>query len=49
MAGLPAIQHEAKGKVKGLNFSAGTEQALLRAQQRLEFNIRALRQAEVEP
>lgn len=49
MAGLPATHDEAKGKVKGLNFSARTEQALLRARQRLEFNIRALRQADVEP
>ena len=49
LARLTEPKREGERTIKGLNFFARTEQALLRALQRPEFNIRGLRRAEVKP
>jgi hypothetical protein len=49
LARLTEPKRESERTIKGLNFFARTEQALLRALQRPEFNIRGLRRAEVKP
>ena len=42
-------QREGERTIKGLNFFERTEQALLRALQRPEFNIHGLRRADMKP
>jgi hypothetical protein len=42
-------QHQGERKIKGLNFFEPSEQALLRALQRPEFNIHGLCRADVKP
>jgi hypothetical protein len=49
LAKLTEPQHEGSRTIKGLNFFQRTEQALLRALQRPEFNIHGLRRADVKP
>jgi len=49
LARLSEPQHDGERTFKGLNFFNATEQALLRALQRPEFNIRGVRRAEVTP
>lgn len=46
---LSEPKHDGERTVKGLNFFNRTEQALLRALQRPEFNIRGMRRADVKP
>lgn len=49
LAQLTEAQHEGERTIKGLNFFARTEQALLRALQRPEFNIHGMRRADIKP
>jgi hypothetical protein len=49
LAKLTAPKREGERTIKGLNFFQRTEQALLRALQRPEFNIHGLRRADVKP
>ena len=49
MAKLTEPKREGERTIQGLNFFARTEQALLRALQRPEFNIHGLRRANVKP
>jgi hypothetical protein len=48
LARLSEPKHDGERSIKGLNFFARTEQALLRALQRAEFNIRGVRRAELK-
>jgi hypothetical protein len=48
LARLSEAKHDGERSIKGLNFFARTEQALLRALQRAEFNIRGVRRAELK-
>jgi len=48
LARLSTPKHDGERTVKGLNFFSHTEQALLRALQRPEFNLRGLRRADVK-
>ena len=45
---LSEPQHDADRTIKGLNFFAPSEQKLLRALQRPEFNIHGLRRADLK-
>ncbi len=49
LAQLTEAQHEGERTIKGLNFFARAEQALLRALQRPEFNIHGMRRADIKP
>lgn len=49
LARLSEPKHNGDRTCKGLNFFSRTEQALLRALHRPEFNIRGVRRAEVKP
>jgi hypothetical protein len=49
LAKLTRRKRQGHRTIKGLNFFEPTEQALPRALQRLEFNIRGLRRADVKP
>jgi hypothetical protein len=49
LAKLSEPNREGERTIKGLNFFQRTEQALLRALQRPEFNIHGLRRADVKP
>jgi DNA-binding HxlR family transcriptional regulator len=49
LAKLTEPRREGERTIKGLNFFERTEQALLRALQRPEFNIHGLRRADVKP
>jgi len=49
LAKLTEAQHEGERTIKGLNFFERSEQALLRALQRPEFNIHGVRRADVKP
>ena len=49
LAKLSEPKREGERTIKGLNFFQRTEQALLRALQRPEFNIHGLRRADVKP
>lgn len=46
---LTEPQHDGERTIKGLNFFARTEQALLRTLQRPEFNIHGVRRADIKP
>jgi hypothetical protein len=46
---LTEPQHDGERTIKGLNFFARTEQALLRTLQRPEFNIHGMRRADIKP
>jgi hypothetical protein len=48
LARLSEPKHDGERSIKGLNFFARTEQALLRALQRAEFNIRGVRRAQLK-
>ena len=48
LARLTEPQHDGDRTIKGLNFFARTEQTLLRALQRPEFNIHGLRRADLK-
>jgi hypothetical protein len=49
LAQLTEAQHAGERTIKGLNFFARAEQALLRALQRPEFNIHGMRRADIKP
>jgi hypothetical protein len=49
LARLTEPRHEGERTIKGLNFFERSEQALLRALQRPEFNIHGLRRADLKP
>lgn len=46
---LTELQRDGERTIKGLNFFAPTEQRLLHALQRPEFNIHGLRRADLKP
>jgi DNA-binding HxlR family transcriptional regulator len=46
---LTESRHDGERTIKGLNFFARTEQALLRTLQRPEFNIHGMRRADIKP
>ena len=48
LARLTEPQHEGERIIKGLNFFAPTEQTLLRALQRPEFNLHGMRRADIK-
>jgi len=48
LAKLTEAQHEGERRIKGLNFFERSEQALLRALQRPEFNIHGMRRADIK-
>jgi hypothetical protein len=49
LAKLTEVQHAGERTIKGLNFFARAEQALLRALQRPEFNIHGMCRADLKP
>jgi hypothetical protein len=49
LARLSERQHDGERNIKGLNFFERSEQALLRALQRPEFNIHGMRRADLAP
>ena len=49
LARLTQSHHQGQRTIKGLNFFERTEQALLRALQRPEFNIHGMRRADLKP